>query len=67
MKINSAIAYEKNATRFLDNRDRSAIGANVVRQWAATLDQSSEVLDIGCGSGYPITLELVFLNGNSAL
>jgi len=57
--IDSATAYEINATRFLDNRDRSTIGANVVRQWAESIDQSSEVLEIGCGSGYPITLELV--------
>lgn len=57
--MNSALAYESCATQFLKARDRSDIGACVVRAWAENLAKSTEVLEIGCGGGYPVTRELV--------
>lgn len=55
----SALAYETHASGFLKGRDQSSIGATVVRRWAASLDSSTVVLEIGCGGGLPITRELV--------
>lgn len=57
--MDSAIAYEKHAHDFLNGRDRSAIGAEVVRRWACVLPRGAEVIEIACGGGYPITKELV--------
>lgn len=38
---------------------RSDIGSDVVRQWAKNLRPGGEVVDIGCGSGVPVSLALV--------
>lgn len=38
---------------------RSDIGSDVVRQWAKRLRPGSEVVDIGCGSGAPVSQTLV--------
>ncbi|MYN26039.1 class I SAM-dependent methyltransferase [Duganella levis] len=38
---------------------RSTIGSQVVRQWTQGLRPHSEVVDIGCGSGLPISQILV--------
>ena len=38
---------------------RSDIGSDVVRQWAKGLRPGSEVVDIGCGSGAPVSQILV--------
>lgn len=51
----SAIAYETRAQEFLRGRDESMIGSQVVEQWARTLTKGSEVIELGCGAGYPIT------------
>lgn len=37
---------------------RSDIGSDVVRQWARHLPTGGNVLDLGCGSGFPISLVL---------
>lgn len=37
---------------------RSGIGSAVVEQWAATLRQGGAVVDIGCGSGAPVSATL---------
>ncbi len=37
---------------------RSDIGADVVRRWARTLRAGGDVVDIGCGSGVPISVVL---------
>jgi hypothetical protein len=58
IKMDSAFAYEKNAHEFLRGRDKSPIGTGVVQQWARTLPRSTEVLEIACGGGYPVTKEL---------
>lgn len=55
--MDSAVAYEKNAKRFMETR--SNCGFKVVRQWADSLELGAEVLEIACGSGYPVTKELV--------
>lgn len=54
--------YEAVAAEFLAGRGRapsSAIGARAVRDWARTLPSGAAVVDVGCGSGLPITRVLV--------
>ncbi|HJQ26101.1 MAG TPA: class I SAM-dependent methyltransferase [Blastocatellia bacterium] len=54
--------YEGIAVEFLAGRGRApstAIGARVVRDWARTLPPGATVIDLGCGSGLPITRVLV--------
>lgn len=54
--------YERVAVEFLAGRGsaRSAgIGAKTVRDWARTLQRGDAVIDLGCGSGLPITEVLV--------
>lgn len=48
--------YEAIADRFL--AARSDIGVEVVRDWAHTLPLGSSILDIGCGSGWPVATTL---------
>lgn len=38
---------------------RSSVGGEIVRQWTSGLRPSSEVVDIGCGSGVPISQALI--------
>lgn len=59
MSTDSASAYEKHARAFLDARDRSTIGAGVVRRWAQALGTGTKVLEIGCGGGLPVSRVLV--------
>jgi 2-polyprenyl-3-methyl-5-hydroxy-6-metoxy-1,4-benzoquinol methylase len=54
--------YEGVAAEFLAGRGRApstAIGAGFVRDWARALSPGATVLDLGCGSGRPITEQLV--------
>lgn len=51
----SASAYEAHAQAFLQGRDASMIGSQVVEQWARALPHGAEVLELACGGGYPIT------------
>jgi SAM-dependent methyltransferase len=54
--------YEAVAAEFLAGRGRApstAIGARAVRAWARTLPRGATVIDLGCGSGLPITKVLV--------
>lgn len=37
---------------------RSDVGADIVRRWASNLPPGGSVVDIGCGTGRPITLAL---------
>lgn len=58
--MNSAAnAYETHARAFLAARDGSDIGAAVVRTWTRSLAPGTDVLEIGCGGGYPVTRVLV--------
>ncbi len=54
--------YEGVAAEFLAGRGRApptAIGTGRVRDWALTLRRGVSVLDLGCGTGLPITKLLV--------
>src|SRR5262245_13554010 len=54
--------YERVAREFLAGRGRApptGIGASRVRDWARTLARGAAVLDLGCGSGLPITKVLI--------
>lgn len=58
-----ANGYERIATEFLARRGKAGssggVGTAHVRAWAQTLAPGAEVLDLGCGSGWPITKVLV--------
>lgn len=55
MRNDSATAYETHAQAYLRERDTSMIGSRVVDEWARKLPCGSNVLELGCGGGYPIT------------
>jgi SAM-dependent methyltransferase len=57
--MSSASVYEKHVFEFLDARDKSLTGADVVGQWARSLPAASDVVEIACGGGYPVTRALV--------
>src|SRR5687768_3167678 len=50
--------YEAIAEAFTRAR-RPSIGPTIVRKWAKGLEHGASVLDIGCGSGVPISETLV--------
>ena len=50
--------YERVAAEFLAGRGRApatAVGTKEVRDWARTLPLGAAVVDLGCGTGFPIT------------
>lgn len=53
--------YEGVAASFINGRGRSVegIGVSSVYKWVKTLPPNSKVLDLGCGTGLPITKVLV--------
>jgi 2-polyprenyl-3-methyl-5-hydroxy-6-metoxy-1,4-benzoquinol methylase len=60
--IDSSNGYESVAAEFLAGRGRApstAVGAREVRAWARRLPRGAAVIDIGCGSGLPLTKILV--------
>ena len=56
--MDSATEYERNAQDYLRGRDESLVGYKIVRRWANKLPTGSEVIEIACGGGYPVTKEL---------
>jgi SAM-dependent methyltransferase len=57
-----ANGYERIAAEFLAGRGSAAsggIGVRHVRAWARSLPSDATALDLGCGSGFPITKVLV--------
>ena len=56
--MDASSGYEAVAREFLRHRS-SVIGAQEVQSWARTLPRGCSVLDLGCGSGLPITSVLV--------
>ncbi|WP_158535061.1 class I SAM-dependent methyltransferase [Acaryochloris thomasi] len=58
MVSDSASAYENHAQKFLNIRDCSTIGIDVLEQWIHSLPVGSDVLEIACGGGIPVTLTL---------
>jgi cyclopropane fatty-acyl-phospholipid synthase-like methyltransferase len=57
--VNSANAYEVHACEFLDARDRSLVGADIVAGWARALPVGTDIIEIACGGGYPVTRTLL--------
>ncbi len=57
--MSSAKAYEAHAHAFLTARDASNVGADVVSRWARSLPPGTDVIDIACGGGYPVSRALV--------
>lgn len=57
--VDSASAYEAHALEFLAARDSSDIGADVIRRWARSLPPATEVFEIACGGGLPVTRTLL--------
>ena len=51
--------YENHAQSFLATRDRSHIGRCVVQRWAQSLKSQAQVLELGCGGGYPVSRSLL--------
>ena len=56
--MSSATAYEKYAHEFLAARDGSVIGADIVGEWARSLPAGTDVIEIACGGGFPVTRAL---------
>jgi len=58
-----AKGYERIAAEFLARRGKAGstggVGTSHVRAWTQTLSPRAEVLDLGCGSGFPITKVLI--------
>jgi len=57
--MDAARFYETQALTYLEDRDRSRVGAEVVQGWARSLPFGASVVEIACGGGYPITQVLV--------
>lgn len=57
--IDAGRFYEMQALQYLDDRDRSRVGVEVVEQWARSLPFGTPIVEIACGGGYPITQVLV--------
>ena len=53
--------YEEIAPIFIPGRgrNRSGVGASVVAEWSRLLPAGATILDLGCGTGIPISLTLV--------
>lgn len=53
--------YEAIAPLFIEARSRSVagIGSAAVAQWAGTLHPGSTILDLGCGTGLPVSKALI--------
>ncbi|MCX6586245.1 MAG: class I SAM-dependent methyltransferase [Acidobacteria bacterium] len=60
--VDRSNGYEQVAAEFLARRGSArdiGIGVPEVRQWARTLPAGAAVLDLGCGTGLPLTALLV--------
>jgi cyclopropane fatty-acyl-phospholipid synthase-like methyltransferase len=53
--MDSANAYEAHAHDFLRDRDRSPTGTHAVDRWSRSLRKGANVIELGCGGGYPVT------------
>jgi 2-polyprenyl-3-methyl-5-hydroxy-6-metoxy-1,4-benzoquinol methylase len=51
--------WDAAADKFVAARERSRIGESVVREWARHLPPGAAVLDLGCGSGIPVSEALI--------
>jgi 2-polyprenyl-3-methyl-5-hydroxy-6-metoxy-1,4-benzoquinol methylase len=55
----SAKAYERHAREFLCARDEGSVGVGIVENWSSSLAAGTDVLEIACGGGLPVTQTLV--------
>ena len=55
MITDSISIYEQYAEIFLQHRDGSPVGINVAKRWISSLNQGSDVIEIACGGGLPVT------------
>ena len=51
--------WEAVAKEFMETRARASVGAATVQAWARSLPRGGSVLDLGCGSGVPISEVLI--------
>src|SRR6516225_5315746 len=58
---NKSNGYEDVASEFINGRgsNSSGVGASVVAGWSQTLPAGGTVLDLGCGTGVPISQVLI--------
>ncbi len=59
--IDKSNGYEEVASHYVAGRGRAVggIGASVVAEWSRTLPPAATVLDLGCGTGVPISQVLI--------
>src|SRR5690242_7409902 len=50
--------YESVADEFAKLRRASGIGLGTIRNWAKQLPEGASLLDLGCGTGVPVAVEL---------
>jgi len=51
--------YEAIAQDFIAARTRSSIGTAILRDWSRRVPRGASILDIGCGSGVPVSQVLI--------
>lgn len=54
----ASAGYESAAALFQAAREKARVGAGTMAAWAQTLAPGTEVLELGCGAGVPVTQEL---------
>lgn len=54
MAIDKSNGWEAVAEQLISNRNPK-IGASIIRQWATSFEPGSSILDLGCGTGEPVT------------
>jgi 2-polyprenyl-3-methyl-5-hydroxy-6-metoxy-1,4-benzoquinol methylase len=55
----SSNGWDAVADKFVTAREQSRIGVTVVSEWARHLPRGASVLDVGCGSGVPVSEALI--------
>ena len=58
-KHDASNGYDDVAEQFAAVRDQSSTSIDVVRAWAQNLANEAAVLDLGCGTGMPISQSLI--------
>ena len=63
MTVDKSNGYERIAPEYISgrgsNRSGKGIGASTVAAWARTLPPKSTILDLGCGTGLPVSQTLI--------
>lgn len=58
-EIDPSNGWEAVAKEFIEGREQSSVGVATVRAWAGSLPVGVAILDLGCGSGVPISQALM--------